>query len=183
MHILAYSITPLLSYGSRQLEALSMVRLRRTLIAISIGTAIMSRPASAQHGSSSSLLHTVTVTVPPRVKVQIAALVPSAAPAMRVGSVNTSTQSLSLNVSATQGWVLSIGSDASSGPRTQPVRWSLDATSGFSKLTSTHVRIASGAISTEPKAATVFFRNSVSGSSAEHEDGSAAPVLLTISAP
>lgn len=157
-----------------------MVWLPRTLLAFVIGSAMISRAAVAQRGSS-SLIHTVTVTVPPRVKVQVGALAPSAAPAIRIGGVNASTQGLSLSVIATEAWVLSIGSNASSATGNSLMRWSRNSGSGFSTLTSTQVSVASGAISTEPTAATVFFRNSALESSAQQQDD-ASPVVLTISA-
>ena len=76
-----------------------MVKLRRSLLAIVVGSAMISRAALAQHGSSSSLLHTVSVTVPPRVKVQVAALSPTSASAVSAGSASSSTQGLSLTTS------------------------------------------------------------------------------------
>jgi len=45
------------------------------------------------------------------------------------------------------------------------------------------VFITLGAISTEVKAATVFFRNTAPAASATEEDGNTVPVLLTIAAP
>lgn len=158
-----------------------MVSLRRPLLAFIIGSAMISRAAVAQRGASSSLIHTVTVTVPPRVKVQVSALAPTGLPAFSVGSVNASTLGLTLSVRATQAWVLSVGSNASAATRKSPMRWSLDSSSGFSSLTSTQVGVASGAISTEPTAATVFFENSAVGSSEARDDAS--PVVLTIIAP
>ena len=155
-----------------------MVRLRRSLLAIVIGSAMISRAAVAQGGSSSSLTHTVTVTVPPRVKVQVASFSPTAASAV---SVSPATQGLSLNVSATRTWVLSIGSNPSS--ELSAVRWSLEPVAGFSKLTSSNVRIASGELAGDPRAATVFFRNVIDATSKEQRDQSGPPVVLTISAP
>jgi hypothetical protein len=157
-----------------------MVSLRRTLLAVVVGSAMLSRAAVAQRGSSSSLTHTVMVTVPPRLKVQVAAVAPSAAPAIPAPSVNASTQGLSLSVSATRPWVLSVGSNISS---TGSGRWSLNPNSGFSVLTSNQVSIASGAISTGPTIATVFFRNIAAASSAQERDDNGTPVVLTISAP
>lgn len=154
-----------------------MVWLRRTLLALAIGTAMISRAASAQHGTA-SLIHTVSVTVPPRMKVQVGALSSSGAMAFKVGSVNSSTQGLSLNISATESWVLSVGTNASSAIGSSPMRWSLESGSGFSTLTETQVNVASGAVSTEPTAATVFFR----GGTAMARDN-AAPIVLTITAP
>jgi hypothetical protein len=156
-----------------------MVSLRRTLLTLAIGSAMISRVAVAQHGASSSFIHTVTVTVPPRVKVQIGAFAPVAASAISVGNVNASTQGLSVSVRATQAWVLSIGSDAPSTTRNSPMRWSLNPGSGFSSLTSTQVSVASGTISTQPTAATVFFRSRGLASSGQERDD-ASPVVLTI---
>ena len=158
-----------------------MLRLRDSLLAIVIGSAIISRAAVAQHGSSSSLTHTVSVTVPPRVKVQVAPFSPTSASAASAAIVSPSTQGLSLNVSATRTWVLSIGSNSSS--ELGAVRWSLEPGTGFSKLTSSNVRIASGAVAGDPRAATVFFRNVIDATSSDQRDQSSPPVVLTISAP
>jgi hypothetical protein len=159
-----------------------MVRLRRSLLAIVVGSALISRVAVAQRVASSSLTHTVTVTVPPRVKVQVAAFSPTSVSAVRAGSVSPSTQGLSLNVSATQAWVLSIGANPSSVPNAN-VRWSLEPGAGFSKLTSAQTRIASGTLAVDPRSAMVFFRNVVDTASGNHGDNNGAPVVLTISAP
>ena len=158
-----------------------MVRLRRSLLAIVIGSAMISRAAVAQHGSSSSLTHTVSVTVPPRVKIQVAPLSPTSISAVNAGNATSSTRGLSLNVSATQAWVLSIGSNPSS-QQNQNVRWSLEPGTGFSKLTSSQVRIASGTLAVDPRAATLFFRNIIDTASASR-DQSGPPVVLTIAAP
>ncbi|HXL85642.1 MAG TPA: hypothetical protein VN927_00430 [Gemmatimonadaceae bacterium] len=137
-----------------------MVRLRRSLLAIVIGSAMISRVAVAQRGASSSLTHTVSVTVPPRVKVQVAAFAPTPTSALRVGSVMPSTAGLALSVSATRAWVLSIGS-GSSAARNTTARW----------------------ISGDQGTATVFFQNVFDASSADQRDHSGPPVVLTISAP
>jgi hypothetical protein len=164
-----------------------MVSLRSTLLTLAIGSAMISRAAVAQHGASTSLIHTVTVTVPPRVKVQVAAFAPATAAAataaaISIGSVNAATQGLSVSVRANQAWVLSVGSKASSATRKAPMRWSLNPASGFSSLTSTQVSVASGAISTQPTAAAVFFRATAVGSSGQEQDD-ASPVVLTMIAP
>ena len=158
-----------------------MVRLRRSLLAIVVGSALISRAAVAQRGASSSLTHTVTVTVPPRVKVQVAAFSPTSVSAVRAGTVSPSTQGISVNVSATQAWVLSIGSNPSSAANAN-VRWSLEPGTGFSKLPSSRV-IASGTQAGDPGAATVFFRNAIDTASAKQRDHSGPPVVLTVSAP
>ena len=156
-----------------------MARIRLSLLAIVIGSALISRAAVAQLGSSSSLTHTVSVTVPPRVKVQVASFSPTSASS--AASVSPSTQGLSLTVSGTRAWVLSIGSNPSS--ELSAVRWSLESGTGFSKLTSSNVRIASGAVAGDPSAATVFFRNVIDATSSDQRDRSGPPVVLTISAP
>jgi hypothetical protein len=155
-----------------------MVRLRCTLFAALVGTALLSQDAIAQHGSSSSLIHTVSVTVPSRVKVQVAALSPAASPSIKLASASAATQGLSLSVRGTRAWVLSIGSPRNSSA----MRWSLESGSGFSPLTSTDVSVASGGTSEGQMAATVFFRQGIPVSSAP-QDGSGSPVVLTISAP
>jgi hypothetical protein len=159
-----------------------MVRFRRSLLVIAIGSAMLSRGAVAQRGSFSSLTHTVTVTVPPRVRVQVASFSPTSTSAVSAESVSPSTQGLSLSVSATQAWVLSIGSNPASELNAK-VRWSLESGSGFSKLTSSQVRIASGNIAGDRSPANVFFRNVVEASSAEERNQSGPPVVLTMSAP
>lgn len=159
-----------------------MVRLRRSLLAILIGSAMISRTAIAQRGSSASLTHIVSVTVPPRVKVQVASFSPTSYSAVTAGSLSPSTQGLSLNVSATQAWVLSIGSNASSDVSSK-VRWSLEPGTGFSKLTASHVRIASGTLAGDRRGATVFFRNVLDTASSNQRDQSGPPIVLTISAP
>jgi hypothetical protein len=157
-----------------------MVRLRTSLLAIAIGSTIISRSSIAQRGASSSLTHTVTVTVPPRVKVQVASLAPTAVSAVTARSVSPSTQGLSLNVRASRAWVLSISSNPSE--LNANVRWSLEPGTGFSKLTSSQV-IASGTQAADASAANVFFRNAIDTSSSKQRDHGGAPVVLTVSAP
>jgi hypothetical protein len=152
-----------------------MVRTHRIVMAAAIGIAILSRSSAAQHGSSTSLTHTVSVTVPPRVKVQVGTL---SSPSVKSVSV-ASAQGLALSVSATRAWVLSIGSAASS--RSSAVRWSTDAVSGYSKLTSDQVTVASGALSTMPTDSMLFFQNLPQARS--HDDAAQVPVILTVTAP
>jgi hypothetical protein len=159
-----------------------MVSIHRSLLAIVLGSAMISRGAVAQRGASSSLTHTVSVTVPPRVKVQVSSLSASSVSAVNAGSAGPSTQGLALNVSATQAWVLSIGSNPSSDLNSK-VRWSLESGTGFSKLTSSQARVASGSLASDPRAATVFFRNALDTASLNQRDPSGPPIVLTISAP
>lgn len=152
-----------------------MVRTHRIVMAAAIGIAILSRSSAAQHGSSTSLTHTVSVTVPPRVKVQVGTLSSASVKSVSVASA----QGLALSVSATRAWVLSIGSAASS--RSSAVRWSTDAVSGYSKLTSDQVTVASGALSTMPTDSMLFFQNLPQARS--HDDAAQVPVILTVTAP
>jgi hypothetical protein len=154
-----------------------MARIHRIVMAAAIGIAIMSRSATAQHGSSTSLTHTVSVTVPPRVKVQVAALVSSASPSVSVGNT-ASGQGLSVSVSATRAWVLSIGSRTSSS-KPSAVRWSVDANSGYSRLSAEQVAVASGALSTTPTDSMLFFQNLPQAAAGADQ----APVILTVTAP
>jgi hypothetical protein len=153
-----------------------MVGVGRTILAAAFAAALISSPVVAQAGSS-SLIHTVTVTVPPRVKVQIGSFSPTA-PAVRVGNLDSSTQGLSVNVNATQAWTLSVA--AASGAAPSSIRWSRDASTGYAGLTSSEVTIASGVWSNQPKAANVFFRDATRGSTI---DSSSTSVVLTVSAP
>jgi hypothetical protein len=152
-----------------------MVRTHRIVMTVAIGIAILSRSAVAQHGSSASLTHTVSVTVPPRVKVQVGAVASS----VQQGS-KASAQGLALSISATRAWVLSIGSDASS--KSPAVVWSTDADSGFSKLTSNQATIASGTLSTTPTDSMLFFQN-LPQSKAQDASSVQSPVVLNLTAP
>ena len=156
-----------------------MARIRCMLTAFVLGSAIFSRPAVAQQGSSVSLTHTVTVTVPPRVRVQVGSLAPVAQSASRVTALQ-GTDGLALSISATQSWTLAIGS-ASAKPR---VQWSRDVNSGFADVSSRQATVASGEISQTPTTARVFFRNLSKGDSSitGSAEGSDA-VMLTVVAP
>jgi hypothetical protein len=153
-----------------------MVGVGRTIIAALFATALVSSSAAAQNATV-SLTHTVTVTVPPRVKVQIGSF-SSSAPAVRLGNVDSSTQGLSVNVNASQAWTLSIASSADAAA--SPIRWSRDASTGYTGLTSSEVTIASGVLSNQPEASNLFFRNAASGAK---RDSSARSVVLTVTAP
>jgi hypothetical protein len=150
------------------------------VIAVAIGIAITSRSAAAQHGSSTSLTHTVSVTVPPRVKVQVGSLAPVSASSIQQGKT-ASSQGLALSISATRAWVLSIGS-GNSASKSASVRWSVDAASGYSKLTSDQVTVASGALSTTASDSMLFFQNLPQARS-QNAVGGEAPVILTVTAP
>jgi hypothetical protein len=131
-----------------------MIRSRSMLTAFVLGSALVSHTAVAQ-GSSVSLTHVVTVTVPPRVKVQVSNLAPAAQSASRVIAGQTPTDGLALSISATQSWALSINSAG----KKSDLQWSHDRSSGFAKIAGRDATVASGMLSQVPTAATVFFRN------------------------
>jgi hypothetical protein len=148
-----------------------MAHLRSAFVAIALGSALVSRSAVAQHGASVSLTHTVTVTVPPRVKVQVGnALVSPRASGV---SGTPSANGLSLSISATQPWALSIGAATKS-----KLQWSRDGGSSFSAVTDAQSTVASGTLSQNPTSATVFVRSAVPARDGGSEDSDA--VMLTM---
>ena len=153
-----------------------MAGLRGILAGLVIGSAIMALPANAQSRASTSLMHTVVVTIPSRVKVQVASLAASTPASIKVSAGDLNTVGLALTVNATQAWVLSIGSASDVTTRKLGVQWSRDGRSQFSGVTSNNVAVATGVSSFDAKAANVFFR-SANGS----KDGE--PVMLTVAAP
>ncbi|HMI49504.1 MAG TPA: hypothetical protein VK481_12575 [Gemmatimonadaceae bacterium] len=154
-----------------------MVGLRGMFTGLVLGSALISRPAIAQ--SSSSLTHVVSVTVPPRVKVQVSNATPVVQSAVKVSSTQTATDGLSLSISATQSWTLSIGSAASKSQ----LQWSHAQTSGFASVNGDTTTIASGMIAQGPTAATVFFRDAPANASSDRnsKDGSDT-IMLTVAA-
>jgi hypothetical protein len=150
-----------------------MVRLRGMLTGIVLGTALISGGAVAQ-GSSVSLTHVVSVTVPPRVKVQVSNVAPAAQTAATVSSKQTPTDGLALSISATQSWTLSINSAG----KTSNLQWSHDRSSGFATIGGLDAMVASGTISQIPTGANVFFRNAAEsvGSATDGSD----TVTLTV---
>jgi len=163
--------------------ALLMTGLRFMLTTLALGTAMISSSATAQHGSSASLTHVVTVTVPPRIRVQVERITPSVAAAVKVSDKKGAPDALALSVSANRAWVLSIGSGVS-GARQSHVQWSLDNSSPFSGLTNGQAMIASGERFADPTVATVFLRNaSASRASTLAGGGNDETVLLTVTAP
>jgi len=154
------------------MEALSMLNLRPISLAVVLATAIISREATAQ-GASVSLTHTVTVTVPPRVKVQVGATAPSMVSVADQPSAN----GLSLSIKATQPWSLFIGA-----PRNSRLQWSRDAQSGFAAIGRGESAIASGTNTPVTTSATVFVRSSEVEASANGDDesGESRAILLTI---
>ena len=160
-----------------------MAGLRGLVVGLVLGSAIISVPARAQIGSSASLTHTVSVTVPPRVKVQVASLAFSAPVPVRVSSSQLNVGGLSLTINASQAWVLAIGSVSSSSAQKSHLQWSTDGTSGFSTVTPTGAAVASSVKGYEAKAATLYFRNGASPAAQTLGGASPEPIVLTISAP
>jgi hypothetical protein len=157
-----------------------MVRVGRTLKVLGAALAIAAQSMAAQ--SSASLTHTVSVTVPPRVNVQVAPVAVVSSAAVATSSPNATTQAITLTVKATRAWVLSIGSVATTGSRA-PLRWSRGATSGYTALPIHDVSIASGALSAQPNFAELFFRNVGRPNVENVADASEPQVVLTVAAP
>jgi hypothetical protein len=155
-----------------------MAGIRGLVVGLVLGTAIISVPARAQLGASVSLTHTVYVTVPPRVKVQVANLAFSAPVPSRVSSSRMNVGGLSLTINATQAWVLAIGS-ANSAQKSR-LEWSTDESSAYSPVTGTSAAVASGVMAHQAKDATLYFRNTGSQTIV---GGGEEPVVLTITAP
>jgi hypothetical protein len=151
-----------------------MVGVGRTILAAAFATALIPSAVVAQNGSV-SLIHTVTVTVPPRVKVQVGSFSP-AAQTVSVKSTDSSTQGLSVSVNATQAWTLSVAAASDAAPSS--IRWSRDASTGYAGLNSSEVTIASGVLSNQSNTSDVFFRNASSDSTTD----SRTTVVLTVSA-
>ena len=154
-----------------------MSALRAMLVALALGSAMISRPADAQNASV-SLTHLLTVTVPPRVRVQMAPVAPVVLTGTKVARGQAPSNGLALTVSATQGWSLSIESPSKSN-----VQWSLDNQSGFAGVTKQASAVASGTISHIPSAATLFFRETTASSHPRDNAGSESEtVVLTVTA-
>ena len=153
-----------------------MAGLRGIVAGLVIGSAVIALPANAQSRASASLTHTVFVTVPARVKVQVANLSASTPASIKISAGELNTVGLGLTVNATQAWVLSVGTASSVTGRKPTMQWSRDGRSQFSAVTTNYATVATGVSSFDPTAASVFFRNA-SGSM----DGE--PVMLTVAAP
>jgi len=121
----------------------------------------------------------VTVTVPPRVKVQVSNFAPAVQTTVIGSSVQSTTNGLSLSIRATQSWTLSIGSTA----KASQLQWSHDQASGFAKMGGREAIVASGANAKGATAANVFFRDAaVNGSSDRSSTEGSDAVMLTVAA-
>ena len=150
-----------------------MAGIRGLVVGLVLSSAMIAIPARAQIGSSVSLTHTVSVTIPPRVKVQVASLAFSAPVSSKVSSSQVSVGGLGLTINASQAWVLAIGSSNSSTQKSN-LQWSTNGSSGFSTINSTGAAVASSVTGYESKAANLYFRNGGAGTD---------PIVLTITAP
>ncbi|MFN2636079.1 MAG: hypothetical protein ABR585_03515 [Gemmatimonadaceae bacterium] len=133
-----------------------------------VALAIGAQPALAQAGRS-SFSHVVSVTVPPRVKVQVAAI---QQPHVALSS-SASPSGISLSVNATQAWVLSIGSR-----NRAKVQWSRQGDNGFAGLAGENTTVASGP-GLSNTSTSLFFRDR----GAESATGADAAVVLSVVAP
>jgi hypothetical protein len=157
-----------------------MAGFRGILTAFIISNALVAVPMAAQSRGFASLTHTVSVTVPARVKVQVASLTAASIPvAASVSSVPISANGLSLTVRATQAWVLSLGSAET---KKSQLQWSPDGRSQFSSVTNRDVPVASGVSSGDATAANMFFRSAASAA-ALNGNAQGETVVLTVSAP
>ncbi len=149
-----------------------MLYLRPITTAVVLASAIISREVTAQ-GASASLTHTVTVTVPPRVKVEVGGSAPNTVKLMGEPHAN----GLSLSINATQPWSLAIGA-----PRNSRLQWSRDPLSGFAAIKQGESAVASGNLTPVTTSATVFVRSSDVDGSVTGDDGSgeSKAILLTI---
>ena len=150
-----------------------MVATRWTGLILTVASALIAAPAAAQ-GASVSLTHTVTVTVPPRVKVQLA----NASEQRGVSISPVAGRAVSISVSATQSWALSIAARGGNSS----LQWSNDKDAGFTRIGDRPATIASGELSQVPVESTLFLRTAgkVSGSDGS---GEGEAVVLTMVAP
>jgi len=158
-----------------------MIRFRSGLVAIVIGGAMFSRPATAQHRDNSmSLTHVVSVTVPSRVKVMLSPLSlssgSSAPTAVKVTRQPHAASGIGVSVRATQSWVLSIKAVSSKRAAGSPLRWSSSPKGEYKALTSADTVLVAGDRSQSSTDTAVFFRD------AKPTDADST-VFLTVAAP
>lgn len=162
-----------------------MVQFRTFSLAILVGGAMLSRPAAAQYGNvTKSLMHTVSVTIAPRVKVEMSPLSlmgsHSAPAAVKLTGNQNGAEGLALSVQGTQSWVLSMKSRASAETDSN-VRWSSSPRGEFTAITSVDTVLVAGKPSASPADTAVFFRGAQQPGAPSNADQAA--VVLTVSAP
>jgi hypothetical protein len=127
-----------------------MARIQLTTAAVALALALVSR-ASAGQAASVSLTHTVVVTVPPRVKVQVA-------PQLNQQHSAAGETGLAVNVNATRGWALVVGSKKGTISTAQWVASKSDRTSSmvvYRNQQSPRSSVSGGASDSEPMMLTV----------------------------
>lgn len=114
-----------------------MARVRGILAASIVSSALMALPAAAQSRAYASLMHTVSVTVPSRVKVRVASLSVATPASSTKSAAPRSAEGLALTVSASQPWVVAIGSRLGTATqKSQLFQRSADGLSQFSVVAS-----------------------------------------------
>ena len=130
-----------------------MSRLHQTTAVVAILLALVSHSSLAQQGSL-SLTHTVTVTVPPRVKVDVTPTV------SRTQQLESGRIGFAVRINATRGWALVVGSKDAG----RPAQWVASKGDRFSSM--------------------VLYRNYASQRTPENGGASdSEPVMLTVVAP
>jgi len=127
-----------------------MAGLKLTTVGVALALALVSR-ASVGQTSSVSLTHTVVVTVPPRVKVQVA-------PTARQQQAATGQTGLAVKVDATRGWALVVGSKKDVAESAQWVASNGDRASSvvvYRNQLSQRSSVSGGASDSEPMMLTV----------------------------
>jgi len=87
---------------------------------LAIAMLVVSRPLFAQSGST-SLTHTVSVTVQPRVKVVVRNVATQPAAPVAGSASASGAEGLALSVSATRPWLLLIGAPAGNGAQSRQI--------------------------------------------------------------
>jgi hypothetical protein len=151
-----------------------MVAFRSVLATLFLSTALVSRPLVAQMGSATGV-HTVSVTIPPRVKVQVSSF---AASTIATSSIigNKQAGGVTVSVTATRPWILSIGAS----PNSRSVKWSRNQNTGYAALSPSQATVASGAHGTTSSDATLYLRADAAADRADTADDT--PVVLTMAA-
>ncbi|HUQ98125.1 MAG TPA: hypothetical protein VM166_01645 [Gemmatimonadaceae bacterium] len=150
-----------------------MIGLRSALATLFLSTAFVSRPLVAQMGFASGI-HTVSVTIPPRVKVQVSPFSAAMSPSSAIAT-NKQMGGVAVSVTATQPWILSIGTSAETS---RSVKWSHGQNRGYVAISPQEATVASGSRGAMSADATLFVRNDSTGRTNDAD----AAVVLTLAA-
>ena len=96
------------------------VAFRSIVMTLAIAMFVVSRPMYAQSGST-SLTHTVSVTVQPRVKVVVRNVATQPAAPVAGSASASGAEGLALSVTATRPWILLIGAPAEKGAHSRQI--------------------------------------------------------------